>query len=105
MTIDNDKIRELLTELIDCTVEERVHRLEEIRQESPELYQELESLLPYTEGDRDDIGNDPFLGTVVGHFTVQSKIGSGGMGRVYLATQENPQRQVAFKILRRGLLS
>ena len=105
MTIDNDKIRELLTELIDCTAEDRTQRLEEIRQESPELFRELESLLPYTEGDRDDIGNDPFIGTVVGHFTVQSIIGSGGMGRVYLATQKNPEREVAFKILRRGLLS
>ena len=77
MTIDNDKIRELLTELIDCHPEERNQSLENIRQESEELFKELESLLPFTEGDRDLIEHDSFIGTVVGHFTIQTKLGSG----------------------------
>lgn len=105
MTIDNDKIRELLTELIDLDLVERNERLDEIKEESFDLYEELQSLLPFTDDDRDEIDKDPLIGELVGHFTIKQKIGSGGMGRVYLARQEKPDRDVAFKILRRGLLS
>ncbi len=105
MTIDHDKIRTLLTELIELPPEVKASRLDDIKNESPELYEELQSLLPFTEGDRDDLDNDPFVGEVVGHFTIKRRIGSGGMGRVYLARQKNPDRNVAFKVLRRGLLS
>ena len=105
MTIDNEKIRELLTQLIESNPIEREKQLQEIKNDSPELYEELSSLLPFTEGDNDDIDNDPLLGEVIGHFTLNKKIGSGGMGRVYLAKQEKPERDVAVKIVRRGLLS
>jgi tetratricopeptide (TPR) repeat protein len=40
-----------------------------------------------------------FLGRI-GPYWVQSQIGSGGMGEVYLARQERPNRAVALKILR-----
>ena len=105
MTIDPNKIRELLAEIIDTDLLEREERLKEIRNESQELYDEILSLLPFTNGDRDDVEKDSFVGEVVGHFTIKERIGSGGMGRVYLATQNKPNRNVAFKILRRGLFS
>ncbi len=42
----------------------------------------------------------------IGHYTLQQVLGEGGMGRVYLAHQEEPiQRQVALKIMRHGLSS
>lgn len=41
-------------------------------------------------------------GTTVGSFTIGDAIGEGGMGCVYRATQERPQRTVALKTLRAG---
>ena len=44
-------------------------------------------------------------GTVVGKYTIDKVLGVGGMGAVYLATQDKPQRQVALKLIRPGVLS
>jgi tRNA A-37 threonylcarbamoyl transferase component Bud32 len=41
----------------------------------------------------------------IGQFTVVRIIGSGGMGVVYEARQEQPSRTVAIKVLRQGLAS
>jgi len=41
-------------------------------------------------------------GTTIGSFTIVDAIGEGGMGCVYRATQERPQRTVALKTLRAG---
>lgn len=38
-------------------------------------------------------------GTQIGHYRLIKIIGRGGMGVVYLAEQDNPQRQVALKLL------
>jgi len=46
---------------------------------------------------------DLAAGTRIGSFRIERLLGSGGMGRVHLAEQENPHRQVALKTLRRGL--
>ena len=40
------------------------------------------------------------LPELIGPFRIQRLIGRGGMGSVYLATQQNPDREVALKILR-----
>src|SRR5579872_4616687 len=42
-------------------------------------------------------------GEVLGHYRMQEKIGSGGMGEVYRATDDRLGRQVAIKILQPGL--
>ena len=39
------------------------------------------------------------IGLSIGGFTIRSIIGSGGMGTVYEAEQERPQRSVALKVL------
>lgn len=41
----------------------------------------------------------------VGQFTIKRVIASGGMGTVYEATQDNPRRTVALKVMRHGLVS
>ena len=38
-------------------------------------------------------------GAVIGPFTIIELLGSGGMGSVYLARQQSPQRQVALKVM------
>lgn len=39
------------------------------------------------------------IGRVLGHYRIQSRIGAGGMGEVYLATDETLGRKVALKLL------
>ena len=41
----------------------------------------------------------PIAGRKLGQFTLQHRIGVGGMGCVYLAQQQSPSRKVAIKIL------
>jgi serine/threonine protein kinase len=40
-----------------------------------------------------------------GHYTVRRLVGLGGMGEVYEAQQENPDRRVAIKVVRPDLIS
>jgi serine/threonine protein kinase len=41
----------------------------------------------------------------IGSYTVRRLIGTGGMGAVYEAEQDNPKRIVALKVLRSGIAS
>ncbi|MBS0196305.1 MAG: serine/threonine protein kinase [Planctomycetes bacterium] len=50
-------------------------------------------------------GPQELLGAIIGRYQVRALVGSGGMGSVYEATQENPRRTVALKVMRFGLLS
>jgi len=43
------------------------------------------------------------LGTKVSHYTIESRIGSGGMGEVYLAHDTELDRQVALKFLSQSM--
>ena len=49
--------------------------------------------------------SDPLIGTKIGSCTLKRIIGSGGMGTVYEAVQENPRRRVALKMMKRGITS
>ena len=48
---------------------------------------------------------DPLLGTDLGGVKIVKLIGEGGMGRVYEARQERPERIVAVKVIRQGITS
>ena len=43
---------------------------------------------------------DPLIGATLGDYAIQSVLGAGGMGVVYLARQRHPQREVALKVIR-----
>lgn len=76
--------------------------------ENAALRAEVESLL------RHDPGRDGFEhlhssheaiapATTLGPYTIEGLIAEGGSASVYAARQENPQRRVALKVLRRGV--
>ncbi len=44
--------------------------------------------------------SDPLIGRRIGRFRIKRCIGSGGMGTVYEAIQDQPERSVALKVLR-----
>lgn len=104
MTHNND-ISVLLAELVDLSESARNDRLIELQKSNPDVYQEITSLLPFTEGDSEGLEIDPFINAQIDSFTIIRRIGSGGMGRVYKAQQDEPERDVALKILRRGLIT
>ncbi len=68
--------------------------------------EQLPSLEPLLD-DGESIGPDKFeKGHQVGLYRIEELIGEGGMGVVYLATQDEPvQRSVALKILQVGMAS
>ena len=45
------------------------------------------------------------VGVRIGKYVIERVLGVGGMGAVYLARQRKPQRQVALKLIRAGVLS
>ncbi len=90
--------------------------------------QEVESLLRSAEGDDDflrmppvidqvaseatlsagragTVGASPMIGRTIGAYTIQAVIAEGGMGMVYRALQRHPERAVALKVIRPGLVS
>lgn len=48
---------------------------------------------------------DPLIGTDLGGVKIVTLIGEGGMGRVYEARQDRPDRAVAVKVIRQGITS
>ncbi|NOT02181.1 MAG: serine/threonine protein kinase [Phycisphaerales bacterium] len=46
--------------------------------------------------------NAPAIPTTIGRYQISRVIGSGGMGVVYEATQENPRRTVALKVIQQS---
>src|SRR6056297_518405 len=118
------RLESLFHELETLPAEERRTRLEALAAEDAELHAELVRLLePSERRARDERALDSVAGRgglaasigelspdlpadpeVIGPYRLVKPIGEGGMGRVYLAEQDEPvQRRVALKLTRRGL--
>jgi serine/threonine protein kinase len=50
-------------------------------------------------------GTTPDIGRRVGAYVIRRLVGSGGMGSVYEAIQDNPRRRVALKMMKSGFAS
>jgi serine/threonine protein kinase len=100
--------------------DERTAILERLRRENPTAYDEVSSLLhssdsrhifldhtgaasPLNLTNRIAINDEPV--TSVGKYKIVRKLGQGGMGVVYEARQEFPNRSVALKLLRPDVAS
>ena len=103
-------VKIIFQSVLEAPAEKRRELLAERCGPDPELRAEVERLLDSYErgfleqpavGDFADAlvrdGLQP--GDLVGHYTVVSKIGSGGMGEVYLAEDGKLGRRVAIKLL------
>ena len=101
---DWTRLRSWFDAASELSGEERAAFIERECGDAPELKAELLALL-----DAHDAGDDDFLESPaapteaprqVGDYTLGEAIGTGGMGTVYRATQENPHRTVALKMVR-----
>ncbi len=103
----------LLDELLDMTGPLREERLAHIATEDPELAAELARLMALDAEHPDFLAEpivdanlfSPQVGQSVGPYRLESPLGEGGMGQVWLATRADGlyERRVALKLLRPGL--
>ncbi len=112
------QIDELFDAVLDLPETEREAFLAEKANGDDELKNEILSLLKAQSGRNDFLENSAmriaaehlagtetvhfqsyFLGTTVGSYKIEKQIGAGGMGEVYLASDEKLKRKVALKIL------
>ena len=118
MTTLTPEGRALFLDLIDLPASEQAERLAALRGEAPALAEEVAALLaadaeadgfleppPIAELEEDDATEDDpsgrwLVGRRIGRYTIEARIGVGGMGTVYVAQQDRPKRKVALKLLR-----
>ncbi|KRG68300.1 protein kinase domain-containing protein [Pseudoxanthomonas dokdonensis] len=107
------RVSPLLDVLLELQADARAARLATLRAQDPELASDVEALLAM-EQDNDDFLVAPLIdkpdqhshtGTRVGPYQLETLLGEGGMGMVWLASRADGlyQRRVALKLLRPGL--
>jgi serine/threonine-protein kinase len=110
------RVQALFKEIVDLDQDTRIQRLESVKTENPLLYEELMSLLvadsentSLIDGfaiDKIDLSElAEHEGSQIGPFQIGKKIGSGGMGNVYLAHRVAGgfEQIVALKLIKFGM--
>ena len=106
------RLSPLLDALLELEPEARASSLASLREEDPQLADDLEELLAL-EADSGDFLSEPLVppnagilpGTMIGPYELDRLLGEGGMGQVWLARRADGlyQRRVALKLLRPGI--
>jgi len=111
-----EKVKKLFAEALEIAPEKRSEFLNENCADA-EIKTEVESLLA-ANAEAENFLNDvsavevvqnsyqksaAFAGQKIGRYRIESEIGRGGMGIVFLAAREDFRQQVALKIIKRGM--
>ncbi len=120
MAVDHSRLRQLFIDACDLSEPQQLALMEQQCADSPDLLAELKRLLRKDGTDRGILSDEDITAGVqlnidtvfetdlprtIGRYRVKCILGQGGMGVVYLAQQENPQRNVALKVIRSGIMS
>src|SRR5262249_681846 len=108
------QVNDLFQSAVQRTPEERAKFLDEACHDDEDMRRELESLLASHERAENFIevpafevapelvpndSTDALVGKLIGHYRIESLIGVGGMGEVYLARDERLGRKAELKLL------
>lgn len=106
------RLSPLLDALLELDQAARASSLASLREDDPQLADDLEELLAL-EAEGDDFLSEPLIapplgvqpGASVGPYELERMLGEGGMGQVWLARRADGlyERRVALKLLRPGL--
>ena len=115
-TMTSERWAEIVASFEEAATLDGPQRVEYLSGLEPTLRSEVESLLSHSSDTHDDVdravvdaargalGVGPALvaGQQIGGYTVVRSLGAGGMGEVFLATDDRLRRQVAIKVVRPG---